>query len=264
MALTFTILGCGSSAGVPRVGQGWGACDPKNPRNRRRRCSILVERQEAAGRTTILVDTSPDLRAQLLDADVKSLDGVLFTHDHADHTHGIDDLRPLALHLGRRIDVYADAATSATLQLRFGYCFATPPGSEYPPILTDHRIAAGAAVTIMGEGGAIEAHPFLQTHGSGTTLGFRFGGLAYSCDVSGIPHESEAMLSGLDVWILDALRHRPHPSHFSLEQALAWIARLKPRRAILTNLHTDLDFEALRKSLPESVEPGYDGLKIVL
>ena len=152
MALTFTILGCGSSAGVPRVGQGWGACDPNNPKNRRRRCSILVERQEAAGRTTVLVDTSPDLRAQLLDADVKSLDGVLFTHDHADHTHGIDDLRPLALHLGHRIDVYADAATSATLQLRFGYCFSTPPGSEYPPILTDHRIAAGAPVTIMGEG----------------------------------------------------------------------------------------------------------------
>lgn len=264
MGLTFTILGCGSSAGVPRVGQGWGACDPKNPKNRRRRCSILVERQEAAGRTTVLVDTSPDLRAQLLDADVKSLDGVLFTHDHADHTHGIDDLRPLALHLGHRIDVYADAVTSVTLQLRFGYCFSTPPGSEYPPILTDKRIAVGAPVTIMGEGGAIEAHPFLQAHSSGTTLGFRFGGLAYSCDVSGIPQQSEAILSGLDVWILDTLRHRPHPSHFSLEEALAWIARLKPRRAILTNLHTDLDYETLRKSLPESVEPGYDGLKIVL
>lgn len=264
MALTFTILGCGSSAGVPRVGQGWGACDPKNPKNRRRRCSILVERQEAAGRTTVLVDTSPDLRAQLLGADVKSLNGVLFTHDHADHTHGIDDLRPLALHLGHRIDVYADAATSATLQLRFGYCFSTPPGNEYPPILTDHRIAAGAPVTIMGEGGAVEVHPFLQAHGNGTTLGFRFGGLAYSCDVSAIPESSLPALAGLDVWILDALRHRPHPSHFSLEEALAWISRLKPRRAILTNLHTDLDYETLRKSLPESVEPGYDGLKIVL
>jgi phosphoribosyl 1,2-cyclic phosphate phosphodiesterase len=264
MALTFTILGCGSSAGVPRVGQGWGACDPNNPKNRRRRCSILVERKEAAGRTTILVDTSPDLRAQLLDAEVKSLDGVLYTHAHADHTHGIDDLRPLMLHMGRRIDVHADAPTAELLKARFGYCFSTPVGSEYPPILNEHRIAAGKPVTITGEGGPIAALPFIQDHGNERTLGFRFGGFAYSCDVSGIPEESLPALSGLDVWVLDALRYRPHPSHFSIEEALAWIARIKPRRAILTNLHTDLDYETLRKLLPESVEPCFDGLKIVL
>ncbi len=264
MVMTFTILGCGSSAGVPRVGQGWGACDPNNPKNRRRRCSLLVERQEAAGRTTLLVDTSPDLRAQLLDAEVKSLDGVLFTHAHADHTHGIDDLRPLAQHMGRRIDIYADAPTAELLKARFGYCFSTPVGSEYPPILNEHRIGPERSVTIAGEGGPIAALPIVQDHGNERSLGFRFGGLAYSCDVSGLPDESAAALKGLDVWILDSLRHRPHPSHFSLEQALAWVARLKPRRAILTNLHTDLDYETLRRSLPESVEPAYDGLKIVL
>jgi phosphoribosyl 1,2-cyclic phosphate phosphodiesterase len=153
MTLTFTILGCGSSAGVPRIGQGWGACDPNEPKNRRRRCSLLVERSDGAGRTTVLIDTSPDLRAQLLDAGIRSLDGVLYTHDHADHTHGIDDLRPLALFLGRRIDVHADAETSALLWSRFGYCFATPPGSEYPPFLAEHRIAAGKPVIIAGEGG---------------------------------------------------------------------------------------------------------------
>lgn len=265
MGLTFTILGCGSSAGVPRVGQGWGACDPNNPKNRRCRCSLLVEKADSAGRlTTVLVDTSPDLRAQMLDAGVKSLDGVLYTHAHADHTHGIDDLRPLVLHMGRRIDIHADAPTAELLKARFGYCFSTPVGSEYPPILNEHRIAADKPVTITGEGGPIAALPFIQDHGNERTLGFRFGGLAYSCDVSGIPESSLPALTGLDVWILDALRHRPHPSHFSLEEALAWIARLKPRRAILTNLHTDLDYETLRKSLPESVEPAYDGLKIVL
>ena len=264
MAFTFTILGCGSSAGVPRVGQGWGACDPNEPKNRRRRCSLLVERTEGGGRSTVLVDTTPDLRAQLLDAGVRSLEAVIYTHDHADHTHGIDDLRPLALFLGRRIDIYADAETSALLWSRFGYCFATPPGSEYPPFLAEHRIAAGKPVVIAGEGGEIRALPFQQEHGGGTTLGFRIGSLAYSCDVSGLPDESMAALAGLDVWILDALRYRSHPSHFSVDEALGWVDRVRPRRAILTNLHTDLDYATLRKALPQSVEPAYDGMKIEL
>jgi phosphoribosyl 1,2-cyclic phosphate phosphodiesterase len=264
MALAFTILGCGSSAGVPRLGQGYGACDPTNPKNRRRRCSLLVERTDGGGRTCVLVDTSPDLREQLLDAGAHSLDGVLYTHDHADHSHGIDDLRPLALHLRRRIDVYIDEATSALLRTRFNYCFATPPGSEYPPFLREHRITAGRTVAIAGQGGPIEALPFVQLHGGGATLGFRFGPLAYSCDVSGLPDESVRLLIDLDVWILDALRFRPHPSHFSVDDALAWIARLKPRRAILTNLHTDLDYEDLRRRLPPGVEPAYDGMKIEL
>lgn len=264
MPFVFTILGCGSSAGVPRVAQGWGACDPDNPKNRRRRCSLLVERIEGERRTTVLVDTSPDLREQLIGAGVEKLDGVLFTHDHADHTHGIDDLRPFVIQHRRRVDIHADAVTSAVLHARFGYCFATPDGSEYPPILTEHRIEAGTPVAIEGEGGEIVALPFTQRHGGGTSLGFRFGDLAYSCDVSDIPSASLAALEKLDVWVLDALRHRPHPSHFSLKESLAWIERIRPARAVLTNLHTDLDFAALRAELPASVEPAFDGMQIVL
>ena len=264
MPLVFTILGSGSSAGVPRVAQGWGACDPTNPKNRRRRCSLLVERIESGKRTSVLVDTSPDLREQLLEAEVTKLDGVLFTHDHADHTHGVDDLRPLFIHHRRRVDVYLDAPTSAVMRSRFGYCFASPAGGDYPPILEEHRIGANNPVTIEGEGGSITALPFRQAHGKGETLGFRFGGLAYSCDVSDIPAESLTALADLDVWILDALRYTRHPSHFSLEESLAWIERIRPRRTVLTNLHTDLDYETLRRALPDSVEPAFDGMKITL
>lgn len=262
MPLVATILGCGSSAGVPRVAQGWGACDPSNPKNRRRRCSLLVQRMEGGGATSVIVDTSPDLREQLIDAEIARVDGVLFTHDHADHTHGIDDLRPLFIHHRRRVDVYADAPTSSVLRSRFGYCFSSPEGSEYPPILTEHRITAGHPLSIGGEGGPITVLPFQQAHGDGTSLGFRFGSLAYSCDVSGIPDQSLELLRDLDVWIVDALRYRPHPSHFSLEESLAWIERIRPRRAILTNLHTDLDYATLRRGLPEGVEPAFDGMKI--
>ena len=264
MTLTFTILGCGYSGGVPRPGLGWGDCNPKNPKNRRRRTGLLIERRNSAGAATrALVDTSPDLREQLLDADVPWLDGVLYTHAHADHIHGIDDLRALVLHKRRRVDVYTDAVTSELLRIRFGYCFATPPGSEYPPILNEHRIAAGRPVTIEGEGGPIAVLPYLQAHGSITTLGFRFGSLAYSCDLNDLPAESVAALSGLEVWILDALRYKPHPSHLSLAQALDWVARLKPKRAILTNLHADLDYDILRRELPANVEPAFDGMRIV-
>lgn len=263
MSLTFTILGCGSSGGVPRPALGWGACDPKNPKNRRRRTSLLVERREGAGVTRVLVDTTPDLREQLLDADVSWLDGVLYTHAHADHTHGIDDLRALVLYKRRRVDVYVDAVTSQFLRDRFGYCFSTPPGSEYPPILNEHRIAAGQSLSISGEGGTIPILPFRQIHGDIQSLGFRFGGLAYSCDVSDLPTESIDALNGLDVWILDALRYTRHPSHFSVADALDWIERIKPRYAILTNLHADLDYDALRQKLPPHVEPAYDGMRIV-
>jgi phosphoribosyl 1,2-cyclic phosphate phosphodiesterase len=264
MTLTFTILGCGSSMGVPRPALGWGACDPGNPKNRRRRTSLLVERQNGAGQTRVLVDTSPDLRDQLLDADVDWLDGVLFTHPHADHTHGIDDLRALFVKARRRIDAYLDEPTAEALKARFGYCFATPNGSEYPPILTEHRIEAGRTIEISGGGGAITVLPILQEHGNIPSLGFRFAGLAYSCDLSGFPPESLPALANLDVWIVDALRYTPHPSHFNLADALAWIERVKPRRAILTNLHSDLDYEVLRTKLPNHVEPAYDGLKIHL
>ena len=262
MPLAFTILGCGSSGGVPRVGQGWGACDPENPKNRRRRCSLLVEKTAGAGRTTVLVDTSPDLREQLLDAGVNRLDGVIFTHEHADHTHGIDDLRPLAIVQRQRIDIYADLRTSEFLHRRFSYCFKTPEGSEYPPILKEHRIEAGKPAKIEGAGGAVETLPFELRHGHAPALGLRFGGLAYTPDVSSVPDESLEALQRLDVWIIDALRQRPHPSHFTVEEALEWIARMRPRRAILTNLHTDLDYETLRHTLPPHVEPAYDGMRI--
>ena len=258
--LKVTVLGCGSSGGVPRIGGHWGACDPNEPKNRRSRCSLLVER----GETAVLVDTSPDLREQLLRTGKDWLDGVLFTHDHADQTHGIDDLRALLINRRRRVDVYMDAPTAATLTTRFGYCFATLEGSQYPPILNARRLDAYETVTIEGQGGRIDALPFLQNHGDVHSLGFRFGPLAYSSDLVGLPEESFAALEGIKVWIVDALRYRPHPSHAHVGLALEWIARLKPRRAILTNMHIDLDYATLKAELPPGVEPAYDGLSFEL
>jgi phosphoribosyl 1,2-cyclic phosphate phosphodiesterase len=258
MSLTFTILGCGSSMGVPRVALGWGDCDPNEPKNRRRRCALLVERRGPQGITRVLVDCPPDLREQLLEAQVDWLDGVLITHEHADHTHGIDDLRPLFVNKRRRVDVYMDDETSRVIDVRFGYCFKTPPGSQYPPILTERRLNPGEPVTIQGQGGAIEALPVLQNHGDIASLGFRFGNVAYSADIKGLPPESIAAMAGLDVWIVDALRKSPHPSHFNLDEALAWIDQIKPKRAILTNLHTDMDYAQLRATLPPHIEPGFD------
>jgi len=260
MSLTFIILGCGSSMGVPRVALGWGACDPNNPKNRRRRCSLLVEKKGPGGRTRVLVDCSPDLRQQLLDAEVDSLDGVLITHAHADHTHGIDDLRPLFVRARRRLDVFLDEPTSKAMNAHFGYCFQTPPGSEYPPILTERRLVPGKRVTIEGQGGPIEVLPVLQQHGDIPSLGFRFSDVAYSADIKSLPAESLAAMAGLKVWIVDALRLNPHPSHLNLAEALILIARIKPERAILTNLHADLDYEALRAQLSTGVVPAYDGM----
>jgi phosphoribosyl 1,2-cyclic phosphate phosphodiesterase len=263
MSLKLTILGCGSSGGVPRPALGWGACDPKNPKNRRRRCSLLVERGESK-RTRVLVDTSPDLREQLLDANVDWLDGIFYTHEHADHTHGIDDLRALFIGARRQLDAYVDEATWRVLYHRFDYCFVTPPGSNYPPILNEHRIAPGTPVEVAGEGGAITVLPFLQDHGDIPSLGYRFGRVAYSSDLVDLPAASIPLLADLDLWIVDALRDRPHPSHFSVDQALDWIGRIKPKRAILTNLHADLDYAALKARLPSHIEPAYDGLSVML
>jgi phosphoribosyl 1,2-cyclic phosphate phosphodiesterase len=264
MTLTVTILGCGSSMGVPRAALGWGDCDPNNPKNRRRRCSLLVERNNGAGRTSVLVDTSPDLREQLLAADVHALDAVLYTHAHADHTHGIDDLRPLFIAARRRVNVYLDDATDREMRAKFGYCFETPAGSEYPAIVQGHRAVAGEPIIVNGAGGTITALPVLQQHGDIPSLGYRFGSLGYSCDISDLPEASHGDFSGLDVWIVDALRYAPHPSHFALDDALHWIDRLKPKRAILTNLHSDLDYEVLRAKLPPRVEPAYDGLTLAI
>jgi phosphoribosyl 1,2-cyclic phosphate phosphodiesterase len=261
MSLKFTILGCGSSMGVPRVALGWGDCDPNEPKNRRRRCSLLVERANAMGQVTrALVDCTPDLRMQLLDAKVDWLDGVLFTHEHADHTHGVDDLRPLFVNKRRRVDVWLDEPTSQSMHARFGYCFTTPPDREYPPILTEHRLEAGHGVAIDGQGGPIQVLPILQNHGDIPSLGFRFGNVAYSADIKSLPDDSLTALAGLHVWIVDALRKTPHPSHFNLDEALAWIGRVKPKRAILTNLHSDMDYAALCANLPPHIEPAYDGM----
>jgi len=262
VSLALTIMGCGSSAGVPRVAQGWGACDPTNPLNRRRRCSALVERVGPQGRTQVLVDASPDLREQLIEAGVARLDGVLISHEHADHTHGIDDLRPIYMAMRRRLDIYVDPPTAQALTRKFGYVFATPPGSSYPPMAQERTIQAGERIVVDGPGGPIEAIPFDLDHGDIQALGFRIGGLAYTPDVNGVPEASLAQLEGLDVWIVDALRYAPHPSHWTVGQALEWIARMRPRRAILTNLHVDLDYEALRAKLPPGVEPAYDGMRV--
>jgi phosphoribosyl 1,2-cyclic phosphate phosphodiesterase len=262
MSLKFTLLGTGSSGGVPRVGRVWGACDPANPKNRRRRCALLIDRHTKDGRTTVLVDTPTDLREQLLDVGVETLDGVLYTHDHADHTHGIDDLRGVFFNMHRRVQVWADAATRRTLETRFEYCFAQKPGSIYPAILQAHSIEPPTAVRIEGAGGAIEAVPIVQDHGDAPSLGFRFGNVVYSPDISGIPESSLPLLQGLELWIIDALRPAPHPSHFSVKQALGWIERLGVKRAVLTHMTVELDYEALRRTLPPHVEPGYDGMVI--
>jgi phosphoribosyl 1,2-cyclic phosphate phosphodiesterase len=263
MTLKLTILGCGTSGGVPRVGNIWGACDPSNPKNRRRRCSVLVQKEGGEGTTNVLVDTSPDLREQLLDTGVGWLDGVLYTHDHADHTHGIDDLRMVSYNGRQRVAVYYDAMTGQQLRQRFAYCFNMSANGEYPPILDGHQIAPGLPLIILGPGGGIEVLPFKQHHGSGETLGFRFGGIAYSPDVSDLPEESLKYFENLDVWILDALRYSRHPSHFSIDEALTWIKRVKPKRAVLTHMHVDLDYTALARALPPSVEPAYDGMVLM-
>ena len=265
-ALEYVILGCGSSGGVPRADGDWGACDPSNPKNARSRCSMMVRRRSASvsfggpdRETTILIDTSPDLRLQTAAAGVKRLDAVLFTHDHADQTAGIDDLRAFFLRHRRRTPCYMDAYTRGNIMRRFAYVFEGEGG--YPAIcdpepLPDH----GAAWGIEGPSGVIPLTTFDQDHGDIKSIGYRIGDVAYSSDVVGIPEASFEILRGVRVWIVDALRYRPHPTHATVEQALGWIARVKPERAILTNLHVDLDYETLRRELPAGVEPAYDGL----
>lgn len=262
MTLAVTILGCGSSGGVPRVGGDWGACDPTNPKNRRRRCALLIERIGPAGSTRVLVDTGPDMREQLLSAEVPSLDAVVYTHPHADHIHGIDDLRGFAIAAQRRMPVYLDAETLERAMEAFAYCFRGTKG--YPAILDAHVVAPGETVRIAGEGGPIALTPFRQVHGRIGSLGWRVGGLAYSSDLNDVPEESFDILAGLDVWIVDALRYAGHPSHFNVREALEWIERLAPRRAVVTNLHQDLDHERLKRQLPGHVEPAFDMMRIEL
>ncbi len=263
MSYRLTILGCGSSGGVPRIGAMWGHCDPENPRNRRRRCAVMIERFGPGGTTRVLVDTPPDIREQLLDVRVSWIDAVVFTHDHADHTHGIDDLRMVAYAMKRRIDAYFDAPTRKSLEDRFGYCFSTPKGSGYAPILNAHDIRAGGTITVEGQGGPVAIAAIPQVHGDIASLGLRVGNLAYSPDVSELPAAALPMLQGLDHWIVDALRYTSHPSHFSMKEALGWIDKLGVKHGVLTHMTTDLDYAALKRELPPHVEPAYDGMEIV-
>jgi phosphoribosyl 1,2-cyclic phosphate phosphodiesterase len=262
MTLTLTILGCGSSAGVPRPALGWGACDPNNPKNRRRRCSLLAERTSGQGTTRIVIDTAPDLREQLIDAHVDHIDAVFLTHEHADQTHGIDDLRSVVIHQRRRIPVYLNQSTAKDMMHRFSYCFVSPPGSDYPPILTQQAIEAGESRSIEGKGGTVTVSAFNVRHGHIPALGYRIGHAAYTPDLNDIPRESWPALENLDLWIVDGLRYTGHPSHFSVNDALSWIERFKPKRAVITNMHSDLDYEVLRQSLPAGVIPAYDGMKL--
>lgn len=247
------ILGCGTSGGVPRLGNRWGDCDPDEPRNRRSRVSLLVE--EAGHR--ILIDTSPDMRQQLLSADVDALDAVFWTHDHADHTHGLDDLRGvMQLRQGVPVPCYGRADTIEILRQRFRYAFEGAGG--YPATI-DARVIEGPVHV-----GPLTVVPFRQHHGPIESLGFRIGAAAYSTDVNGFPEESHPVLSGLSVWIVDALRHAPHPTHAHLAMTLGWIERFKPKHALLTHMDIDMDYQTLIKTLPEGVEPAYDGMEIVL
>jgi phosphoribosyl 1,2-cyclic phosphate phosphodiesterase len=263
--LEFTILGSGSSGGVPRADGNWGDCDPTDPRNLRTRCSMLVRRKGQAGplaETTVVVDTSPDFRLQAVAAGVGRVDATLFTHDHADQAHGIDDLRPFFLNQRRTIPTYMDEATHAGLTHRFDYVFETRGG--YPAICEPMPLPPhGEAWSLEGPSGEIPVLNFDLDHGGIRSVGFRFGDVAYTPDVMGIPEESWPALMDLDVWIVDALRWMPHPTHAHVARALEWIDRAKPRRAILTNLHIDLDFKALSGKLPAGVEPAYDGLRFM-
>jgi phosphoribosyl 1,2-cyclic phosphate phosphodiesterase len=260
-----TILGCGSSGGVPRVGNDWGACDPNDARNNRTRCSLLVEYYRGTysheTSTVILIDTSPDLRVQLNRAGVTHIDGLLYTHDHADQTHGIDDLRALVYNQRKRIPTFMDAPTSQSLLTRFGYIFETPKGSNYPALLDYIPMPdIGETVTINGPGGALDFKILAQNHGDIDSLGFRFGPVAYCNDCKLLPYETIEACKGTDLFIVDALRDTLHPSHANVAQALEWIEAIKPMHAILTNMHIDLDYVELSSRLPTGVEPAVDGL----
>ena len=260
------ILGCGSSGGVPRADGDWGACDPENPRNYRLRCSLLVEQADslealAAGQATrLLIDTSPDLRQQLLAAGSPMLDAVAFTHIHADQSHGIDDVRAIVYRKRAKLPAFASPKTAAKLAHRFDYIFETPPGSGYPPLLDLTILEPGADQSVQGAGGALSFSLFDVEHGGMPCSGVRIGPIAYTPDVIGMDEAAMKAVSGVGLWIVDALREKPHPSHAHLAMTLGWIEQARPKLSVLTNLHVDLDYSALRAQLPDAVRPAYDGL----
>lgn len=261
--LRVTVLGCGSSGGVPRATGDWGVCDPNEPKNRRTRCGLMLQKWageagDPAEATTVLIDTPPDLRLQLAEAKPAHIDAILISHDHADQIHGFDDVRAFFIKQRRQIPVWIDDATRRTFMRRFGYAFQSEGG--YPAIVRDGgHLAPLVPLSIDGPGGPLEVLPLDQDHGFCRSLGFRAGPVGYSNDVVHMPDETFAELHGLALWIVDALRDKPHPTHAHVERALEWIERLKPRQALLTNMHIDLDYAALKARLPQGVEPAYDG-----
>jgi len=258
--LRFTILGCGSSGGVPRLGGHWGNCDPNNVKNFRKRCSLLIQRFDNDNVTNVLIDTTPDMRQQLLDAKIGKLDAVIYTHEHADHLHGLDDLRMIVINMQKRLPVFASKQTKNSILERFGYAFKTPKGSPYPPILDMNDLTE--TLEIQGAGGPIKFTSFDVDHGNILVSAIKVNDVLYTPDISTVRNDTE--LRGLDYWILDSLRYKPHPSHVNLEQALGLIDRYKPKKAILTNLHVDLDYSTLLNETPENVVPAHDGLQIKL
>ena len=258
--LTFKILGCGSSGGVPRLGGNWGDCDPNNTKNQRSRCSLLVERTASEGVTRVLIDTSPDMRSQLLKSNVGELDGVVYTHEHADHVHGIDDLRMIVFNMRKRVNVWADAKTQEALLQKFGYTFIQVEGSSYPPILEMSTI--NGQFSIGGPGGEITFNPFEVQHGTITSLGLRIDDVTYIPDISAMNEIAWDQIKKTNIWILDALRRTPHQSHTHLSQSLEWIKKSGVEKGILTNMHIDMDYETLLNELPSNVEPAYDGMSL--
>lgn len=256
-----TILGCGAAGGVPSISAGWGACDPSEPRNRRRRPSILVEE----GGTRLLIDASPDLREQLLDSGVTHLDGVVITHAHADHTHGIDDLREVNRVMKGPLDLWAMPETLDALQDRFGYCFSPPhpeATSIYKPLLRPRAVEPeeGGAFAV----GALTCRPFPQSHGWDRSLGLRIGPLAYSTDVVALPESAFAVLEGIGCWIVDCFSLSPHPTHAHLDLVLEWVQRVQPCQTVLTHMGPGVDFQGLAGRLPPGVIPAHDGLVLML
>ncbi|RCL03610.1 MAG: 2-cyclic phosphate phosphodiesterase [Candidatus Tokpelaia sp. JSC161] len=258
--LRFTILGCGASTGVPRANGDWGLCSLEERKNQRSRSSLLVERITDQGQTRVVIDTGPDFRIQMLRENIDDIDAVIYTHAHADHVNGIDDLRTFSLVRSSMIDIYADDMTFQRIYNGFSYCFEKLNGSNYIPILKKNIIDIKSSFSVKGEGGVINFNPHLQNHGNIYSLGFRIANVAYCTDVSGFPNEALQNLSGLDVLIIESLQYKSHPSHFSLDNALDWISRLAPRCAILTHMHVFLDYSTLLLKIPKNVKPAYDGM----
>lgn len=267
-----TVLGCGSSGGVPRINGDWGICDPSNPKNRRTRCSLLIERWEGQTkapsedkRTIILIDTAPDLREQILRTDIKHIDAIFFTHEHADQSHGIDDIRAIAYTMRRLIPTYMNAATESDLFVKFRYIFEIPEGRNHPPILDKKpNLKNGSITQISGPGGDIDVGAFHVSHGDANALGFRIGPFGYAPDAHELSRTGYDMLGGVECFVVDALRYHTHPTHAHGDKALSWLAKLCVPHGVLTNLHIDMDYQILRSELPGRVEPAYDGMRITI